>query len=111
MAVHRNQHGILRTLNLPRRVVGSPVIWPFYLLAVSNFLAKKTVLIVDSITKSRHSQCGQGIQKTGGESTQAAISESRICLVLFNFCKIDAEFQQNFPAAIQQSEVHKIVAQ
>ncbi len=111
MAVQRNQHRILRTLNLPRRVICSPVVRPFYLLIVPDFLAKKTVFVIDSVSKPRHSQRGQRIQKTGSKSTEPTVPECRICLMFFNVREVHAEFQQHFTAGIEQTKVYNIVAQ
>ncbi len=53
------------------------------LLAVSDPLGKDAIVVTDAIAVGSHAQGGHGVQETGGEATQATVSQTSIFFHIF----------------------------
>ncbi len=62
----------------PRIAVALPVIRAFNLRALFEALPEQTVLIVQTVARSGLTHIRHGIQETGCQTTQAAITQRRI---------------------------------
>src|SRR5215471_18044076 len=79
-SIHRHKAGLIMALDLPGCAIGEPVVWPFFLVAIADFLLKETVLIVNAVPVAGHVQGGQGIKETGRQTTKPAVAERGITL-------------------------------
>src|SRR5215813_13089904 len=109
--IHRNEAGFVRALYFPGSPVGKPVIWFLLLVSVIDFLFEQTVLVVDAITESRHTQGRQGVQKTGSQATEPAIAEGRITLAFLHLFQLNPHLEKRFPAEIKNTEIIQVVSQ
>ena len=76
--------GIFRTAKLEWITVFQPVIRHFHLESVLNLLFEQTIVVTDPAAISTVAESCQGIQETSRQSSQTAVSESRIRLLVFN---------------------------
>ena len=83
----------------------------FDLKSVHNFLGKHTVIIPDAVSVRRNPQGGDGIQETGGQTPQAAITQARVDFLLDQVFQTVSEFLQAFPTLVLQTQIDQAVGQ
>ena len=83
--------GILRSPELKRIAVLEPVVGDLHLIAVLDLLLEHTEAVADTAAVSRIAESGQGIQETGRQSSEAAVSERRISLLILDSVKVDTK--------------------
>ena len=104
-SVHRNEAGFIDALDLPGRPRGEPVVRSFLLIAIPDFLLKETVLIVNAIPIAWHVQGGQGVEKTGRQTTAPAIAESGITLTLLRHGQFHPQCAQRLLTELIETEI------
>src|SRR6185369_7722308 len=83
-SVERNDDGFFGALDLEWSSVGLPAIGFFALEAVGNLLTEKSVLVVDAIAETGHSESRHGFEETSGETSAASVAESGISFAVEN---------------------------
>ena len=89
---------------LPRVALGQPVVGNLDLPTVHNGLAEHAVVVADAVAKARNIERGHGVQKTGRQAPQAAVTQSCVRLQLTDGCHIHPEVQQRLPHPAAQAQ-------
>ena len=76
--------GVFRTAKLEWIAVFQPVIRYFHLESVLDLLFEQTIMVTDAAAVSTVSKGCQGIQETCCQSSQTAVSKSRVRLLVFD---------------------------
>ena len=105
MPVEADFLGQLRPGKQPAFAAGQPEIRQLGLPAVHQLLAEDAVFIQQGIAHGGDRGGGEGIQKAGGQSPQAAVAQPRIRLQLIQRLQLDAEFLQHPPGLLGQVQV------
>ena len=100
---------VLGTTKLKGIAIGKPVIWNLFLIAVLNFLLKHTVAVTNTAAVCRIAQGCQRIQEAGCQSSQTAISQSCVRLLILNHVQITAKLLQGFLYFIIIGQVNQII--
>ena len=103
--------GILGPAQFKRIAVRQPVVRHLDLETVLNLLFEHTVTVADTAAVSRIPQCCQGIQETGCQTSQAAVAQSGIRLLILKHVDIHAQLLQNFLCALVSLQVDHVIAQ
>ncbi len=101
---------ILRAAKLKRITVLKPHIRRFHLSAVDDLLLEHTVMITDTAAISRIAKGSQRIQKTCRQTSQAAVAQRRIRLLVFDYVQIQTDLFQSFFYFIIKSQINQIIA-
>ena len=81
---------VLRTAELKGIAVHKPVVGNFFLISVLNFLLEHTIAVTDTAAVCRITQGCQRIQEASCQSSQTAISQSCIRLLILDYVQIAA---------------------
>ncbi|SCH33629.1 Uncharacterised protein [uncultured Clostridium sp.] len=87
---------VLRTAELEGIAVHKPVVGNFFLISVLNFLLEHTIAVTDAAAVCRITQGCQRIQEAGCQSSQTAISQSCVRLLILDYVQIAAQLLQSF---------------
>jgi len=102
---------VLRPVQFPRVGIAQPVVGNLYLGAVNNFLSEDAVLITDAVAVRRNRHGRHRVKKTGGQSSQTAVTKPGILLLGKNLGEIMAERFHGVTEIIQQSQIQQRVFQ
>ncbi len=102
---------ILRTSQFKGVAVHQPVVRRLHLVAVLNLLLKHTVTVTDSAPISRISKCCKRIQEACSQTSQTAVSKSRIRFLVLQKIQVHSHlFQSLFHFCICR-HVNQIISQ
>ena len=101
---------IFRTAQLKRIAVFQPVIRNLYLITIFNFLLKHTVAVTNPAAVCTISQSRQRIQETCRKSSQTAVSERRIRLLILDHIQIQSQLLQCLFYFIIFTKIDQIVS-
>ena len=106
-------HGlhIFRPFHFKRIAVFQPVIRYFHLITVPDLLFEHSVFIADTTAVNRIVQRGQGLDKAGCQTAEAAITKSRIRLLVFNDIYIQSHLIKNLRYLFVAAEIDQIISQ
>src|SRR5262249_60077209 len=82
--------------DFPRVGTPQPLVGFLHLIAVADCLMKDPVLVAEAITHGRKLQRCQRVDKTSGQATEAAVTETRVRLLFLELWKI-ATFASHRP--------------
>jgi len=103
--------GMLRTLQFKRIDILQPVVRHFDLIAVPDLLLEHSVMIADAAAVGFVSESRQRIQEAGSQSSEAAVAQCRIRLLIFQRIDIAVQVFQCFPDAVILAQVEQVVSQ
>src|SRR5436305_220360 len=87
-SIDGDQAGFIRAFKHPGSSAGQPVVRLFPLIAVLDLLTEQPILVENTVAVSRHSQRGEGVEKAGGETSQASVSERGVFFGLLYLLEI-----------------------
>ena len=76
---------VFRTAQFKGVSVFQPVIRNLYLVTIFNFLFEQTIMIADTAAISTVAQSCQRVQETSGQTSQSAVSKSRVRFLVFYY--------------------------
>ena len=76
------------------RFYGPSILLIALIFAINNFLIKYSVIVSDTVTVGRNADRGHGIQKTRGQTAQAAVAQTRVKLRVAQLIQINVHFPQ-----------------
>ncbi len=88
-----------------------PVVRDFLLIAVYDLLLEHAVVITDAGAVGRVIEGRQGIQEAGCKSSQTAVAQCRIGLLVFDGIDLEAQFLQGFLDGTVGHQVDGVVAE
>ncbi len=109
-AAERYWDALRRTHDLPGIRVIEPVIRALFLPAVANLLLKDAVLVAQSIAHRGQLHRRHRVEEAGGETTETAIAQSRVGLLVKDLPALTAVCAETRPHYGIEQEVHHIVA-
>ncbi len=77
-AIEPDCHFLVRPGHLPRVLAAQPVVGLFLLPAIPENLPEHAVLVAQSITHGRQLQRRHGFEKTGGQASESAVTQSGV---------------------------------
>ena len=83
-----------RSAELPGDVLLGPGVRPLDLFAVFDVLAEHPVFVADAIAHRRDAQRRQAVHEAGGETSQAAVAQTRIAFFGDDLIQILSQFGQ-----------------
>ena len=92
--------GMLRALQLERIAVLQPVVRNLTLEAVLDLLLEHTVVIADAAAVSVVAARCERVEEAGGQSSETAVAESRIRLLVLKSVDVEAELLKSFAHAV-----------
>ena len=95
----------------PDAAAGQPGVGQLGLPAVHQLLAEQAVFIPQGVAHGRVSLGGQAVHEAGGKTTQAAVAQACVGLLLVKIIQFDIELRQSFAEVVLQIQVVKSVAQ
>ena len=101
---------VLRTAELKGIAVHKPVVGNLFLIAVLNFLLEHTIAVTDTAAVCRIAQGCQRIQEAGCQSSQTAISQSCVRLLILDHVQIAAQLLQSFLYFVIIGQVNQVIA-
>ena len=107
LAVKVNFDGLVLFGNEPCLAAGKPVIGKLCLPAVLDLLLEDTVLIADRIAHSGICVCCKTVKVAGSKTSQTAVSETCIRLVLIDHIKVNVPALENILNHFVDTEVKK----
>ncbi len=87
---------VVQPNHFPRVRAAEPVVWFFVLPAVLNVLLEDAVLVAQSVPHRRQVQGCHGLDEAGRQAAQAAITETRIGLLIQEFVPVDVLLAARF---------------
>ena len=87
---------ILRSAQFERITIHQPVIGNLYLITVADLLLEHTITITDTAAICRISQSRQGIQEACRQTTQAAVAQCCIRLLILDQVQIQSQLLHGF---------------
>ena len=96
---------MLRTLQLERIAVLQPVVRHLALETVLDLLLEHTVGIADAAAVSVVAARCERVEEAGGQSSETAVAESRIRLLVLKHVDVEPELLQSLAHAIVLAEV------
>ena len=111
ISAETNLMSVLRSLQLERISVLQPVIRNFFLETVLDLLLEHAVVITDSAAVCMVSASREGLHETCRESSETAVAERRIRLLILKCIQIETELFERIFYALVLTEVQKIVAE
>ena len=102
--------GILITAQFKWIAIFQPVIRCLHLITIFNFLLKHSVMVSDSTSISRISQCCQRIQKARCQSSKTAISKGCVRFFVLNHIKVNSHLIKRLFHILVGSHVNQIIA-
>ena len=97
--------------DLKRITILDPFIRHFLLIAVLNLLLEHSVVITNAASVCRIAKSRQGVEETSCQTSQTAVSERGIRLLIFYRVQIDTDGAQRFTRIVIRAHVHKVVTQ
>lgn len=97
--------------DLPRIAQLQPFIRLLHLIAVHDLLVEDAEVVAETIADRRQAQRGHGIEKTGGQTTQAAIAEARVHFTVSQGLIVQAQFRHGVAAATFQLQVDDVISE
>ena len=94
----------------PRVAVTPPVVRGFHLLAIVKGLAEQTILIVEAVTGRRLPHRRHGVEEAGCQTSQAAVTQRRVCLFFQQIGEVDVVAFQRVADALVPAQVEQVVA-
>ena len=110
-AIEMDVLGILGPAQLQGIAVLKPVVRNFLLEAVHDLLLEHTVVIADAGTVGGIVQGRQRIEEAGCQSSQTAVAQSRIGLLVFDGIDLEAQFLEGFLDGAVGHQVDGVVAE
>ena len=110
-AAKLHDHRILDLARLPGIAFFHPVIRHFHLFSVDDGLLKQAVAIPDPVAVTVHAEACHGIQKASRKSSETAVTESRILLLLAHVIQRLTHGFKPFSHDILNAEIDEVVAQ
>ena len=101
---------ILVSAQFKRIAIFKPVIRCFHLITVFDLLLEHAVAIPDSASIRRIVQCCQRIQKACRQSSETAVSKSRIRLLVFDHIQIQSQFFQGFFYTVINCQIDQVIS-
>ncbi|OPZ04772.1 MAG: hypothetical protein BWZ09_01577 [Alphaproteobacteria bacterium ADurb.BinA305] len=111
VAAEADAHADLGAGELPRVAVREPVVGHLDLLPVDDLLAEHAVVVADAVAEAGHAERGHGVEKAGGEATEAAVAERGVGLELGQAVGVDVEQAQRLAHRAGEFEGEHGVAQ
>ncbi|OPX81059.1 MAG: hypothetical protein A4E52_02255 [Pelotomaculum sp. PtaB.Bin013] len=111
VSLELNDNRFVRFANLPGIPVFKPMIRHLHLKALLNLLFKQTVFIADPITMTRDLQICHRIKKTGRQSSQAAIAQPGISLLINQVLQVNAQLPQPFCHNFRKPQIHQVIGE
>ena len=119
LPVEVDRDGVLRPLPLPGVAVDQPVVRLLtlnrncqddtagltshsHLLVVDDLLSEDPVLVPDAVAVARHTQGGHAVKEAGCQSTQPAIPQTCVRLVVLHLLDIKAQLKEAFYFLVKQ---------
>ncbi len=110
-AAEGHWHAFRGPHDLPGIRISQPVVRPLLLPAVLNSLLKDTVLIAQAIAHRRQLHRGHGVEEAGGETTQTAIAQASVRLLVEDLPPLaSVAFETRSDDRIEQ-QIHDVVAE
>ena len=91
-AVERHAHAEVRAADQPRVIVGQPVVGDFDLATEREGLPEQTEFGMDAVADGRDVHRREGIQETGGQTAEAAVTETHVGFFVGDGLQVLAEF-------------------
>ena len=110
-AVNRDHAGLLGPRHQPGRGLTPPAVGTLDLVAVADFLAKQTELVIDAVGVAGHIESGERVEKAGREPAEAAVAQRRVGFFVEKDLQVDSIFGQEIAADVDDSEIEKVVLQ
>ena len=85
---------------LPGDVLLRPGVGALNLFAVFDVLTEHAVFVADAVTHRRDAQGGEAVHKTGGQSSQAAVTQTGVAFFGDDVVQILAEFGERFAQGV-----------
>jgi len=76
---------------------------------IPEFLPKQSEMVIQTNTVPRQPQGSNGIQKTGSQTAQSAVSERRLRLLFLNLADILSCRCQDLPDLIIPAQINQVV--
>src|SRR3954447_23142075 len=89
-AVHRNDDGFIRALDIKRSAAGLPAIRLLVLVSVDDLLLEQAVLVVDAVPEAGHAERCELFEEAGSKASEAAVAQSGIEFSVEDFVEINA---------------------
>ena len=110
-AAERHWHAFRGPHDLPGIWMSEPVVRALLLPAVSNFLLKDAVLIAQAIAHRRQLHGGHRVEEAGGQTTQTAIAQARVRLLVEDLPPLAAIAFETRPDDGIEQQIHHVVAE
>ncbi len=111
MTAELNHLCVLRPAKLKGIALCQPVIRHFHLESIPYFLLEHAVTITDAASVRRISKRCKGIQEACCQTSQTAVTQSRIRLLILYDINIKSQFFQNFFYTLVCFQVDHIITQ
>ena len=104
--------GVFRPLQFERiAAVREPVIRLFHLITVADLLTEHAIVITDAAPVRRITQRGQGIHEAGSQSSETAVSKSRIALLILDGIDVDTHLGERVFYLAVGAECQQVIAE
>ena len=110
-SVHGDAASAVAAFDLPRGGTVEPRIGAFFLITVFKILFEQTELIIDAVTVSGQTERCHGIDKAGGQSSQAAVSQSGIVFAIDDVTQGDGVIELNLIDQVMDAQIVEVVDQ
>src|SRR5579862_4859153 len=97
--------------NLPRIAEAQPLVRLLHLPAIHDLLLEDPELVANAVADARNLQRRQGVEETGGESSEAAVAETRFLLAGEDRVEVQPELGHRIAHLGVASEVDEVVAE
>ena len=110
-SVYGHETCLIGAGDLPGTALREPVIGPFPLVSVVDFLLEQTVFVIDAVAAGGHSERSHRIQKTGGQAAETAVAERRIEFTVLDGFKIRSQIAEGLAIQLTNPQVVKVIPQ
>ena len=97
--------------DFPRVAAAQPAVRVLDLVPVLDALLENAVLVAEAVADRRHAQCGHGFEEARRQTTEPAIAEACVHLLLADVLEIEADGGEGGVDRIQHVQVQHIVPQ
>ena len=103
--------GIFRAAQLKGISIRKPVVRNLHLITVADLLLEHTVTVTNAAAISGIPQSCKGIQEAGCQTSQSAVSQSRIRLLILNYINVNAQLFQRLSDLIISLQIDQVISQ